>query len=70
MRVEEKPEEEGQNSDELDTGSVIGIIIACLVTALLVLIIMIVAIIAVFHERKKRVGKANLKSVDPDMFTQ
>ena len=60
--IGEKPEEEGQNNDGLNPGSIVGIILACLVTALLTLILIIVSVIAVYRERKKRMGNAELKS--------
>ena len=63
MFIEEKPEEEGQNNDGLDSGSIIGIVIACLVAALLVLILITVAVIAVFRDRKKRIGKAEFRYI-------
>ena len=70
MYIGEKPEEEGQSNDELDSGSIIGIIIACVVAALLMLFLIIVSVIAVLHERKKRMGKANLKSTNPNLLDQ
>ena len=63
-----RPKEEGQNNDELESGSIIGIVIACAVAALLILILIIVSAIAVLHERKKRMGKANVKSTNPNIF--
>ena len=63
MFIEEKPEEEGQNNDGLDSGSIIGIVIACLVAALLILILITVAVIAVFRDRKKRIGKAKFRYI-------
>ena len=70
MYIGEKPEEEGQSNDELDSGSIIGIIIACVVAALLMLFLIIVSVIAVLRERKKRMGKANLKSTNPNLLDQ
>ena len=64
----EKPKEEGQSNDGLSSGSIIGIIIACVVTALIILILLIAAIIAVYHERNKRKGRIQLKSTNPDVI--
>ena len=52
------PNEEGQEDDELGAGSIFGIVLACVVTALLILILIIVAIITVYRDRKKHRGKA------------
>ena len=66
MFVEETPNEEGQNNDELDTGSIVGIIIACVIAALLILILLIVALVAVFRDRKKRSRNVRLESTKPE----
>lgn len=49
-----KSDEEGQTSDEISRGTLIGITIACVVTALLILILTTAAMITVFLERKKK----------------
>ena len=54
------PNEEGQEDDGLSAGSIFGIVLACVVTALLILILIITAIIAVYRDRKKRRGKADI----------
>ena len=63
MYIVETPEEEGQNNDGLDSDSIVGIVIACLVAALLILILIIMSVIAVFRDRKKRMGKAEFRYV-------
>ena len=53
--IEEKSKEEEQSNDGLNAGSVIGIVNACLVTALLVVIFAIVAVVAFcLHKKRKR----------------
>lgn len=70
MHVGETPKEEGQNNDELDAGSIFGIVIACIVTALVILICIIAAIVTVRRDRKKRTGKAEFKSETPDPLSR
>lgn len=65
MYVGEKPREEGQENDGLRTGSIFGIVIACIVTVLLILIFMITAMVAVYRNHKKQTGKAAFNSTDP-----
>jgi len=64
--VGEKPKEEGQTNDDLEAGSIVGIIIAC-VTALVILIF-IIALVAVYYERKKRMRKVNLKATNANVL--
>ena len=64
VAIEEKPDEERQTNDNLSTGSIIGIIIACTVTALLILILLIAAFLVVFCDRKKKV---KTKSTKPNL---
>ena len=68
--IGERPKEEGQNNDEFGSGSIIGIVIACVVAAALIIILLLVSVIAVLHERKKRMGKSNLKSTNPNHLDQ
>ena len=66
MYEDKTPNEEGQEDDGLGAGSIFGIVLACIVTALLILILIIAAILAVHRDRKKHRGKAELKPTSPD----
>ena len=68
MYIGETPKEEGQNNDGLEAGSIVGIVLACLVAALLTLILIIVSVMAVVRERKKRTESAELKSMKPKRY--
>ena len=70
MYEAETPNEEGQEDDELDVGSIFGIVMACSVVAALIGILIVVAIAYVLHDRQKRSGKAELKSTSPDSLTR
>ena len=70
LSVAETPVEEGQDDDELDSGSIVGIVIGCLVAALLIIILIIVSVIAVYRDRKKRIGKAEFKSTNPELLNR
>ena len=70
MHEAETPNEEGQEDDELDAGSIFGIVMACSVAAALIGILIVVAIAYVLRDRKKRSGKAELKSTSPDSLTR
>lgn len=63
--VGEKPKQAGQEDNGLAAGSIAGIIMACLVTALLIITL---TIAAVFHECKKQLGKVKIKSKEVDLF--
>lgn len=68
MYEAETPEEEGQEDDELDAGSVFGIVMGCCVAAALIGILIVVAIAVVHRDREKRSGKAEINSTSPDSY--
>lgn len=68
--IGEKPDEEGQNSDGLGVGAIIGIIVASVVAALLLFILILLATTAKFNQKNQTTRSKLSKSLNKGVFKQ